>query len=330
MDTDTTTGTTMRAIVQDTYGEADVLRPEVVARPVIGDGEVLVRVHAAGVDRGAWHLMTGLPYPVRLAGYGVGAPKERVRGRELAGRVEAIGADVRGFRVGDEVYGIGEGCFAEYARAVPGKLAPRPSGLTPVQAAAVPISGLTALQAVRDHGHVRPDQRVLVLGASGGVGTFAVQIAVAYGATVTGVCGTAKVDLVRSLGAAHVLDHTRDAITGPFDVVLDTGGHRSLRSLRRLLTPRGTLVIIGSETGGRWLGGLDRQLRATLLSAFVGQKLGTFVSSENAADLVVLSGMVGSGQVTPAVDRTFPLADTADAVRHMVEGRARGKVVVTI
>ena len=228
--------TTMQAIVQDRYGEAgDVLRLEETGRPAIGDGEVLLRVHAAGVDRGVWHLMTGLPYPVRLAGYGVRAPKTRIRGREVAGRVEAIGKDVTSFQVGDEVFGIAEGAFAEYACAQPGKLARRPESLTAVQAAAVPVSALTALQAVRDHGHVHAGQKVLVIGASGGVGTFAVQIAKAYGAEVTGVCSTAKMDLVRSIGADHVIDYTRAGIADGaqrYDVIIDIGGNRPLRQLR--------------------------------------------------------------------------------------------------
>jgi NADPH:quinone reductase-like Zn-dependent oxidoreductase len=323
----------MRAIVQDAYGEADVLRIEEIARPEIGPDEVLVRVHAAGVDRGVWHLMAGLPYPVRLAGYGFRAPKDRVRGREVAGRVAAVGSSVTTLRLGDEVYGIGEGSFAEYVRASGAKVAPKPANLTFQQAAAVPISGLTALQAVRDVGRVQPGQQVLVIGASGGVGTFALQIAKAFGAEVTGVASTSKVDLVRSLGADHVIDYTREDITdGPqrYDVVLDMGGHRSLTRLRRTLTPTGTLAIVGSETGGRWLGGFDRQLRAPLLSLFVGQKLGSVMNSENAADLVVLTGLIESGKVTPAVERTFPLSEAADAVRHMTEGRARGKVVVEV
>ena len=247
----TTDGTTMQAITQDHYGEAgDVLRLEEIARPAIGDEDVLLRVHAAGVDRGVWHLMTGLPYPVRLA-CGIRAPKTRVRGREVAGRVEATGSAVTALRVGDEVFGIADGSFAQYASARPGKLAPKPANLTFAQAAAVPVSALTALQAVRDRGRVQAGQKVLVIGASGGVGTFAVQIAKAAGAEVTGVSSTAKLDLVRSLGADHVIDYTRDDITAGghrYDVILDTGGHRPLSQLRRALTPRGTLVIVGSET----------------------------------------------------------------------------------
>jgi NADPH:quinone reductase-like Zn-dependent oxidoreductase len=325
---------TMLAIVQDRYGDAaDVLRLEETARPVINDGEVLLRVHAAGVDRGAWHLMTGLPYPVRLAGYGIRAPKTRVRGREVSGRVEAVGKDVTTFRVGDEVFGIAEGALAGYAYAQPGKLARRPESLTAVQAAAVSVSALTALQAVRDHGHVQAGQKVLIIGASGGVGTFAVQIAKAYGAEVTGVCSTTKMDMVQSIGADHVIDYTRAGIADEahrYDVILDTGGNRPLGELRRALTPRGTLVIVGGETGGRWLGGFDRGLRAPVLSRFVGQQLATFMCSENAADLLVLAELIASGKVTPVVDKTYPLSQAADAIRYMQEGHARGKVVITI
>src|SRR5688572_22912186 len=247
------TGATMRAVVQDQYGEADVLHLDRVARPEIGAGEVLVRVQAAGVDRGVWHLMAGKPYAVRLV-MGMKAPKNRIRGRELAGVVEAVGADVTTLRVGDEVFGIGEGTFAEFAPAKATKLAPRPAGLSAGQAAVVPISASTALQAVRDHGRVQSGQSVLVIGASGGVGSFAVQIAKASGARVTGVSSTEKLDLVRSLGADDVVDYrTTDLATldRRFDVVLDIGGNRRLRTLRRLLTPTGTLVIVGGEDGGQ-------------------------------------------------------------------------------
>jgi NADPH:quinone reductase-like Zn-dependent oxidoreductase len=322
---------TMRAVVQDVYGEADVLRPERVARPTIGPAEVLVRVQAAGVDRGVWHLMAGKPYAVRLA-IGMRAPRSRIRGREVAGVVEAVGAEVTTFRPGDEVYGIAEGTFAEYAPAKATKLAPRPAGLTAEQAAVVPISATTALQAVRDHGRVQAGQTVLVIGASGGVGSFAVQIAKAAGAHVTGVSSTEKVDLVRSLGADDVVDYrTTDLATlgRRFDVVLDIGGNRRLRTLRRLLTPTGTLVIVGGEDGGQWLG-MGRQVLALLLSPFGKQKLRMFVASENAADLVALAGSIEAGQVSPVVDRTFPLAEAAAAVAHMSGGKARGKVAVTI
>jgi NADPH:quinone reductase-like Zn-dependent oxidoreductase len=255
--------------------------------------------------------MTGLPYPVRLAGYGIRAPKTRVRGREVAGRVEATGPAVTALHVGDEVFGIADGSLAQYASARPGKLAPKPANLTFAQAAAVPVSALTALQAVRDRGRVQAGQKVLVIGASGGVGTFAVQIAKAAGAEVTGVSSTAKLDLVRSLGADHVIDYTRDDITASghrYDVILDPGGHRPLSQLRRALTPRGTLVIVGSENGGRWLGGSDRQLRALMLSPFTSQTLTTLICSENAQDLQALTELIESGQVRPVIDRTYPLS----------------------
>jgi NADPH:quinone reductase-like Zn-dependent oxidoreductase len=324
--------TTMRAVVQNEYGEADVLRLEDVARPQSGPGEVLVRVHAAGVDRGVWHLMAGLPYAIRLAGFGVRRPKNRVRGRELAGRVESVGPDVTTVRPGDEVFGIGEGTFAEYVRAPAAKLAAKPVNLTFEQASVVPISATTALQAIRDHGRVQAGQTVLIIGASGGVGTFAVQIAKAFGAQVTGVASTAKVDLVRSLGADHVLDYEQGDIADGgrrYDVVLDIGGNRSLRTLRRLLEPTGTLVLVGGEDGGRILG-LGRQLMAMVLSPFIGQKLRAFIASETAADLVVLTELIEAGTVVPAVDRTFPLDQGPAAVAYMRDGRARGKVAVTV
>jgi NADPH:quinone reductase-like Zn-dependent oxidoreductase len=327
-------GTTMRAIVQDRYGEAgDVLRLSDIRRPAVGDDDVLVRVHAAGVDRGVWHLMAGLPYPVRLAGYGVRTPKNPVRGREVAGTIEAVGNNVTTLQVGDDVFGIAEGSFAEYVCARADKLAPKPANLTFEQAAAVGISALTALQAVRDKGQVHAGQKVLIIGASGGVGTFAVQIAMAFGAEVTGVCSTTKVDMVRSIGANHVIDYMlEDFADGEhrYDVILDIGGNQPLKHLRRALTAQGTLVIVGGETGGRWLGGSDRQLRAPILSLFVGQKLGSLLCSENAADLLVLTELIESGKVTPVIDRIYPLSDTPAAVQYMQEGHARGKVIIKV
>jgi NADPH:quinone reductase-like Zn-dependent oxidoreductase len=324
----------MRAIVNHRYGDADdVLRFDAIDRPEIGDDEVLLRVHAAGLDRGVWHLMTGLPYPVRIVGYGLRAPKNPVRGREVAGVVEAVGRNVTTMSIGDEVFGVAEGSFAEYARARADKVAAKPEGLTFEQAAASTISAITALQGVRDHGEVRPGQRVLVIGASGGVGTFAVQIAKAHGAEVTAVCSTGKVELVRSIGADHVIDYTRDDITAGghrYDVILDIAGNRTLRELRRALTPRGTLVIMGGENGGRWLGGNDRQLRALLLSPFVGQRLRTFISSENRDDLLALSALIDEGKAAPVIDRTYPLAETSAAIGYMLEGGVRGKVVITV
>jgi NADPH:quinone reductase-like Zn-dependent oxidoreductase len=323
----------MKAIVQDVYGEADVLRLEEIDRPKPGADEVLLRVHAAGVDRGVWHIMTGLPYPIRLAGYGLRVPKDRVRGREVAGRVEAVGKNVTTLKPGEDAYGIAEGSFAEYAVGRANKLALKPTNLTFAQAAATTISALTALQAVRDGGQVASGQTVLIIGASGGVGTFAVQIAKAFGAQVTGVASTAKLELVRSAGADHVIDYTRHDITTDgqrYDVILDIGGHRTLRHLRRALTPTGTLVIVGGETGGRILGGFDRSLRAPILSRFIGPTLRALTASENAADLVVLTGLVEAGKLTPVIDRTYPLGEAPAAIQHLVDGHARGKIVITV
>ena len=322
----------MRAIVHDTYGSADVLRLDDIAAPVAGKGEVLVRISAAGVDRGVWHLMEGKPYVARL-GLGLRRPRNRVLGFDLAGRVEALGEGVSGFEVGDEVLGIGRGTFAELACAPAAKLVHKPASLAVEQAAALSISGLTALQALRDAAGVQPGQHVLVIGAGGGVGSFAVQIAKVFGAEVTAVCSTGKVDLVRSLGADHVVDYTRQQITDPgvrYDAVVDIGGNRSLSELRRVLTPKGALVIVGGEHGGRWLGGLDRNLRATVLSAFVGQRLRAPISRERGPDIEELVRMVEDGTVSPVIDRTYPLADAPDALRHLAAGSPRGKLVVTI
>jgi NADPH:quinone reductase-like Zn-dependent oxidoreductase len=323
----------MKAIVRDTYGSPEVLELRDIDKPEIADDEVLVRVHAAGVDRGVWHIMTGLPYPIRLAGYGLRAPKNPVVGSDMAGVVEAVGKNVTRFQPGDEVFGIGKGSYAEYVCAREDKLAHKPANLTFEQAAVVAISGLTAMQGLRDHGRVEPEQKVLVIGASGGVGTFAVQTAKAFGAHVTGVCSTTKVDMVRSIGADHVIDYTReDFAEGEqrYDLILDIGGNSSLARLRRALAPRGTLIIVGGETDGRWLGGTDRQLRALMLSPFVGQKLGTFVASENHEDMNVLKELIEVGKVTPVIDRTYPLSEVPEAIRYLEEGHARGKVVITV
>jgi NADPH:quinone reductase-like Zn-dependent oxidoreductase len=323
----------VKAIVQDRFGPADGLELRDIETPEIGATEVLVRVHAAGVDRGVWHVMTGLPYPIRVAGYGFRAPKHGVPGTDLAGVVTAVGADVTRFAPGDEVFGTGIGTYAEYARAREDQLAAKPATLTFEQAAVLPASGVTALQALRDRGAVKAGQHVLVIGASGGVGTFAVQLAKAFGAEVTGVCSTTKVDLVRSLGADHVVDYSREDFTATgtrYDLILDIGGNTSLSRLRQALTPKGTLVIVGGETSGKWLGGTDRQVRAMVLSMVVSQKLGTFIAAVKHDDLLVLAQLAESGQLTPAVDRTFALAEAPKAIRHLEEGHARGKVVVTI
>jgi NADPH:quinone reductase-like Zn-dependent oxidoreductase len=323
----------MKAIVRDTYGSSDVLELREIDKPEIADDEVLVRVHAAGVDRGVWHIMTGLPYPIRLAGYGLRAPKNPVIGSDVAGVVEVLGKNVSRFQPGDEVFGIGKGSYAEYVCAREDKLAHKPANLTSEQAAVVAISGLTALQGLRDHGRLEPEQKVLVIGASGGVGTFAVQLAKAFGAHVTGVCSTTKVDMVRSIGADHVIDYTReDFAEGDqrYDLILDIGGNSSLSRLRRALTPKGVLVITGGEGGGRWLGGTDRQLRALMLSPFVDQKLGTFVSKENHEDMIVLKELIEAGKVAPVINRTYPLSEVPEAIRYLEEGHAQGKVVITV
>jgi NADPH:quinone reductase-like Zn-dependent oxidoreductase len=325
----------MSAIVHERYGThpEQVLRVATTSRPTPADDEVLVKVHSTSVDRGTWHIMTGLPYPIRLAGFGVRTPKHLNPGRCVAGTVEVVGRAVTTFSVGDEVFGTCDGSFAEYACASPSKLASKPSNLSFAQAAAVPVSGVTALQAVRDHGHVKAGQHVLIVGASGGVGSFAVQIAKAFGATVTGVCSAGNVDHVAALGADHVIDYTStDFAQGDqrYDVILDIGGNSTLKRLRRSLITAGVLVIVGGETDGRLLGGSGRTVRALLLSPFVTQKLGSFVASENAADLAVLAGLLESGKVRPAIDRTYPLTEVPAAITHLVEGAAHGKTVVTL
>lgn len=331
----------MRAIVQDTYGSAHVLELREVERPAVTDDRILLRVRAAGVNMADWHLMTGLPTVARLA-LGLGAPKQPIRGSDVAGVVEEVGAAVTRFRPGDEVFGSASGAFAEFALSRESRLAPKPANLTFERAAAVSMAGYTALQAVRAGGLVADgsraagagaDPRVLVIGAAGGVGSFAVQLAKHFGAHVTGVCSTSKLELVRSLGADAVVDYTKDPLSvdethGAFDVIIDTAGNRPLRMLRRLLTPRGTLVIVGAEGGTRFLGSLDRSLRAALWSPFVGQKLLTLMADESADNLAALPDLLASGAITPAIDRTFPLAETPDAIRHLEAGRAAGKVVV--
>ena len=323
----------MKAMVRDTYGPPDVLELRDIESPECADDEVLVRVRAAGVGRDVWHVMAGLPYPIRFAGFGFRAPKNPVIGSDVAGVVEAVGKNVSRFRRGDEVFGVGKGAYAEYVCALEDKLAPKPENLTFEQAAVVPIMGSTALQALRDHGKVRQGQEVLIIGASGGVGTYAVQIAKAFGAVVTGVCSTEKVETVRSIGADRVIDYTsEDYAEGDrhYDLIVDIGGNSSLARLRRALAPRGTLVITGGEGGGPWLGGTDRQIRAMLLSPFVGQKLGTFVASENHEDLLVLKELIESGEIAPLIDKTYPLSEVPEAIRYLVEGRARGKVVISV
>jgi NADPH:quinone reductase-like Zn-dependent oxidoreductase len=322
----------MKAIVQDRYGPPDVLALADIDKPAPRDNEVLLRVDAAGVGPDVWHLMTGEPYVARVA-LGLRRPKVRVRGWDVAGRVEAVGKNVTGVKPGDEVFGVCEGSFAEYACAQVDKIASRPANLTPEQAAAVPISGVTALQALRDKGRLQPGQKVLVIGAGGGVGTLAVQLAKAFGAEVTGVCGPTKTDLVTSLGADEVVDYTGGDgfLDGSrrYDLIVDTAGNRRLAHLRRALTPKGALVIVVAEGAGRWFG-LGRQLRGQLLTPFVGQGLGMFVAITRREDLESLRDFIEAGKLTPVVGRTYALSDAAEAVRQLARGHSRGKAVITV
>lgn len=324
---------TMRAIVQDAYGPAEVLRPAEIDQPDIAANEVRVKVRAAGMDRGTWHSMAGKPYLMRIMGFGFRRPKNRVPGLDVAGTVVAIGSEVTRFQAGDEVFGISKGSFAEYAAVREDKLAPKPAGLSFEQAAVVPISGGTAIQGLRDAGRIEAGQKVLIIGASGGVGTYAVQLAKAFGAEVTGVCSTAKLDLVRSIGADHVVDYTRDDFADGihhYDLILDIGGNSRLSRLRRALAPKGKLVIVGGEEKGDVTGGFGRQLRAVVLSLFVSQRLTMLASKERSTDLEALRPFIEGGQVTPIVDRTYPLAEVPDAMRHLEAGHARGKIAITI
>jgi NADPH:quinone reductase-like Zn-dependent oxidoreductase len=323
----------MKAVTQDTYGSADVLALDDITMPVAGDDDVLIRVRAAGVGPDVWHLMTGLPYMARLMGNGLRKPKSRVPGWDVAGTVEAVGKDVTRFQLGDEVFGFGRGAFAEYARARAESVAPKPANLTFEQAAAVPVSGSTALRGLRDAGGIQAGQSVLIIGASGGVGTFAVQLAKAFEAHVTGVCSTTKVELVQSIGAERVIDYTREDFADGaqrYDLILDTAGRRSLSHLRRALTPQGTLVIVGGEGGGRWTGGFERSLRAVLLSRLVGQQLRGLSPVERQEDLLFLKDVIEAGKVTPVISRTYPLDEAPKALSDADEGHGRGKAVITI
>jgi NADPH:quinone reductase-like Zn-dependent oxidoreductase len=305
-------GQRMRAIVQKEYGTADVLHLAEIERPVIGADEVLVQVHAAGLDRGTWHLMAGLPYAARLVA-GLRAPKNPVPGLDVAGVVVSVGSDVTRFRPGDEVFGVGKGSFAEFAAAREDKLASKPSNLS-------------------DVGRLQAAQKVLIVGASGGVGSYAVQIGKALGAEVTGVCSTSKLDLVRSIGADHVIDYSRyDFADGEtrYDLILDVGGNSALSRLRRALAPKGTLVIVGGEGGGSWIG-MGRQLRALALSPLVGQRLTILGPKEHYTFLERLSVLIEKGQLVPAVEQTYPLSEMPDAMRQLVAGRVRGKLVITV
>jgi NADPH:quinone reductase-like Zn-dependent oxidoreductase len=328
----TTATVTMRAIVQDRYGSSDTWQLTDTDRPEIEAHEVLIHVHAAGLDRGTWHEMTGRPYLMRILGFGLRSPKHRVPGRAVAGTVAAVGVGVTRFTVGDEVFGVSRGAFAEYAAAREDKLAPKPSTLTFEQAAAVPISATTALQGLR-HGRIEAGQQILIIGASGGVGTYAVQLAKSFGTEVTGVCSAAKADLVRSLGADHTIDYaTEDAIDGSrrYDLILDIAGNAPLRRLRRALKPKGSLVIVGGESKGSLTGGFGRSLRAPLVSAFVRPRLTMLASKEHHADLLPLTDLIDAGKLTPSIDATYTLDQAPDAMRHLEAGTVRGKIAIVI
>jgi NADPH:quinone reductase-like Zn-dependent oxidoreductase len=325
--------TTMKAITQAEYGSADVLHLQDIQKPEVGDEDVLLRVHAAGVHIGDWHLMTGEPRLMRIMGFGFRAPKARVRGMDVAGTVEAVGRNVTLFQAGDQVFGICDGSFAEYACARADKLGLKPTNLTFEQAAAVPTSACTALQALRGPGEIQRGQRVLINGASGGIGLFAVQIAKSFGAEVTGVCSTAKMELVHSIGADHVIDYTKEDFTQSaprYDLILDMVGNRSLAQLRGALTPRGTLVLVGGEGGDRWIGALSRSMQALVVSPFVSQRLRPVLSAANTQDLEFLKQLIETGKVRPVVDRTFSLSEVPDAIRYLNTGHARGKIVISV
>jgi NADPH:quinone reductase-like Zn-dependent oxidoreductase len=323
----------MKAIVQERFGPPEVLRLVDTDVPEVGAGDVLVRVHAAALNPYDWHMLRGDPLIARLMGVGLTKPKARVAGIDAAGRVEAVGADVRGLRPGEEVLGFCPGAFAEYARAEADQVVPKPARLTFEQAAAVPMAALTALQGIRDVGAVRAGHRVLVNGAAGGVGTYAVQIAAALGAQVTGVCSTRNVELVRSIGAAHVIDYTTQDFTAGrarYDVILDNVGNRPLSRVRRALTPTGTLVLNGGGSPGRAVGAVGSMLRAVVVNGLVRQHLRPFRAKPKQDDLLTLTRLIDDGKLTPVLDRTYPLADTAEALRHVEHGHTRGKVVLTV
>jgi NADPH:quinone reductase-like Zn-dependent oxidoreductase len=322
---------TMTAVVQVAYGSAGVLRLAQIAAPAIAANEVLLRVHAAGLDRGTWHLLTGQPYVLRLVA-GLRKPKNAVPGLDVAGTVVRVGPAVTGLTVGDEVFGFSKGSFADYAAGRQSKLARKPASITFEQAAVVPVSAVTALLALTDAGRVRPGENVLVTGASGGVGSYAVQLAKAFRAEVSGVCSTAKTQLVRSLGADHVIDYTKDDFADGsrrYDLILDIAGNPAISRLRRALAPGGTIVMVGGEEGGRWSGGLGRQLRGLVLSPFLRFRLVMLTPKQRTRDLERLTEFLEAGTVTPSIDRTYPLDQVPDAIQHLTAGDARGKVVIT-
>jgi len=323
----------VKAIVQDRFGSPDVLQLADTDLPEAGAGDVLVRVHAAALNPADWHILRGDPLVARLMGVGLTKPKARVAGIDAAGVVEAAGSDVRGLRTGDEVLGFCRGAFAEYACAAADMVVPKPAGLSFEQAAAVPVAATTALRGIREVGGVTAGQRVLVTGAGGGVGTYAVQIAAALGAEVTGVCSTRNVELVRSIGAAHVIDYTTDDFTDGrthYDLIFDNVSSLPLSRLRQALTPKGTLVLNGGGSPGHVFGPVAGILRAVVANAFVSQRLRPLPTRQNQEELLAVTRLIEDGKLTPVVDRTYPLANTAEGLRHVEQGHARGKAIVTV
>lgn len=325
----------MKAIVRHAYGSPDVLRLEDIDTPAVGDDQVLIRVRAASVNAYDWHVLRGLPYLVRVE-EGLREPRTTGTGVDLAGEVEAVGKDVSEFQPGDEVFGERDGAFAEYVSGRAVNFVPKPAGLTFEQAAAIPMAGFTALQALRDKGQLQAGQKVLINGAAGGVGTFAVQIAKELGAEVTAVCSTRNVEMVRSIGADHGIDYTREDFTRSgqrYDLIIDVAASRPLRDCRRVLSPNGALVVVGAAVGhgdGRWIGPMVRPIAAVILSRFGSQRLLPFLAHRSSDDLRALTALIEAGKVTPVIDRSYPLRETADAIRYVEAGHARGKVVITV
>jgi NADPH:quinone reductase-like Zn-dependent oxidoreductase len=326
----------MKAVVYTDYGPPDVLEIRDIKKPAPNDDQVLIKVHAAAVNPYDWHFIRGTPYVMRLMMGGLRKPKDPRIGVDYAGTIEAIGKNVTQFKPGDAVFGNRSGAFAEYLCARADRaIALKPANMTFEQAAGVPVAGLTALQGLRDHGKVQPGQKVLINGASGGVGTFAVQIAKSYGADVTGVCSGRNVDLVRSIGADHVIDYTKEDFTKSnerYDVILDNVGTQPLSGFRRVLKPKGICVMIGGggPNEGNWVGPMSRPIKAKLMSPFISQKMGMMLAQGNKDDLNVLADLMQSGKVTPVIDRTYPLSEIRKAVRYLEAGHARGKVIITV
>ena len=322
----------MKAAIYERYGPPDVVQIRDVERPVPNDGEVLIKVRAASVNPYDWHFMRGLPYVLRLMA-GLRKPKDTRLGADVAGQVEAIGRNVTQFSIGDEVFGTSRGAFAQYARASESTLVAKPKGVTFEQAASAPIAALTALQGLRDKGHIQPGQKVLINGAAGGVGTFAVQIAKSFGADVTGVCSTRNVEMVRSIGANQVVDYTHEDFTQSgrrYDIILDAVGNHSLSACRRVLNPKGILVMAGG-TAGRWMiGPLTRGVRAGVMSRFTSQNMVGILAKPNKGDLTILGELMATGKVTPMIDRRYSLSEVPEAIRYLEAGHAQGKVVIAL